>query len=234
MRYEPGDTVGHALDPRSKIAVQVGFAIAAFAHTTPRGLAILSVVVAGVLASARLSPITVLRDVWVVLPLLVLAPVVEGIRFSAPWFDVAAARFPALAAYRVVLVLLVGAAYVKTTSSRESRAAVQRLVPGRVGHMAGVGVALVFRFVPVLVADLKRTRAAMQARLGSEQPLRERMRVVATKGLNRAFRRSDALAVAMQARCFAWNPTLPALELRWRDGVALAFALSLAGSAAVF
>lgn len=234
MRYEPGETLGHALDPRSKLAVQVGFAVAAFAHTTPTGLAVLSVAAGGVLASVRLSPVTVLRDVWVVLPLLVLAPILEGLQLSAPWFDVAAARFPALAGYRVLLVLFVSAAYVRTTSSRESRAAVQRLVPGHVGHLAGVGVALVFRFVPLLVADLRRTRAAMQARLGTERPLRERMRFVAVGGLNRSFARSRALSVAMQARCFSWNPTLPMLELGWRDGVAFGFALALAASAVAF
>jgi len=233
MRYEPGATLGHALDPRSKLAVQVGFAVAAFAHTTPSGLAALSVVAGVVLAAVRLSPVAVLRDVWVVLPLLVLAPVVEGVRFSPPWFDVAAARFPALAAYRVLLVLFVAAAYVKTTSSRESRAAIQRTVPGRVGRLAGMGVALVFRFVPVLVADLKRTRAAMHARLGTERPLRERMRIVAIGGLNRAFERSNALATAMGARCFAWNPTLPRLAFGWRDALAVAFALALAASAVV-
>lgn len=234
MRYEPGETLGHALDPRSKLAVQVGFAVAAFAHTTPTGLAVLSVVAALVLTAVRLSPLSVLRDVWVVLPLLLLAPIIEGVAFSPPWFDVAAARYPALAAYRVLLVLFVAAAYVRTTSSRESRAAVQRTVPGRVGHVAGVGVALVFRFVPVLVADLERTRAAMQARLGTERPLGERMRIVAIGGLNRAFARSNALSAAMQARCFAWNPTLPKLELGWRDGLALGLALSLAASAVAF
>ncbi|WP_323676239.1 energy-coupling factor transporter transmembrane protein EcfT [Halorubellus sp. PRR65] len=227
-RYEPGDTLAHALDPRSKLAVQVAFAVAAFAHTTPRGLAVLSAVAAGVLASARLSPVEVVRDVWVVLPLLVLAPVVEGARLGAPWFVLADARFPALAAYRVLLVLFVSAAYVQTTPTRDSRAAVQWLVPGRVGQLLGVGVALVFRFVPVLLDDVQRSRDAMRARLGSERPLRDRMRIVATSGLNRAFERADALAVALQARCFAFNPTLPPLSYGWRDYAATAGALGLA------
>jgi hypothetical protein len=33
-----------------------------------------------------------------------------------------------------------------------------------------------------------------------------------TLTLVRAFSRSDQLAVALQARCFAWNPTLPRLR----------------------
>ena len=231
MRYEPGDTVLHALNPRSKLAVQVAFAAAAFAHTTPRGLAALTVVALAVLAAARLSPVAVVRDVWVVLPLLVLAPVIEGVRFGAPWFDVAAARYPALAAYRVLLVLFVSAAYVHTTRTRQSRAAVQWLVPGRVGQLLGMGVALVFRFVPVLVADLKRSRGAMRARLGAERPLHDRMRIVATSGLNRAFARAGALALALQARCFAYNPTLPPLSFAGRDWVVTVGAMALAAAA---
>jgi biotin transport system permease protein len=231
VRYEPGATVAHSLDPRSKLALQVAFAVAAFAYTTPRGLAVFSVLAALALASARLSPVAVVRDVWVVLPLLVLAPVVEGARLGAPWFVLADARFPALAAYRVLLVLFVSAAYVASTPTRASRAAVQRIVPGRVGQLLGMGVALVFRFVPVLLADLQRSRAAMRARLGTERPLHERMRLVATSGLNRAFDRADALAVALQARCFAYNPTLPRLAFAPRDYVALAFAVLLLASA---
>lgn len=227
MRYASGDTIAHALDPRTKLAVQAGFAVAAFAHTTPRGLAVLSVVALGVLASARLSPIAVLRDIWFVLPFLALAPVLEGLVWGAPWFSVAEAAFPALAAYRVLLVLFVSGAYVATTPARDSRAAIQWLVPGKPGRVLGLGVATVFRFLPVLLADIERSRQAMRARLGSERPLRERMRFVATNGLNRAFARADALAVALQARCLAWNPTLPGLAFGWRDVPALLLALGL-------
>ena len=231
VRYEPGGTIAHSLDPRSKLAVQVAFGVAAFVHTTPRGLAVFSVLAALALASARLSPVAVLRDVWVVLPLLVLAPVVEGARLGQPWFVLVDARYPALASYRVLLVLFVSAAYVASTSTRESRAAVQRMVPGRVGQLLGMGVAFVFRFVPILLADLQRSRAAMHARLGTERPLHERMRLVATSGLNRAFDRADALAVALQARCFSYNPTLPRLSFGPRDYVALALAVVLLASA---
>ena len=124
----------------------------------------------------------------------------------------------------MLLVLLVSAAYVHTTPTRESRAAVQSLVPGKTGQLLGMGVAFVFRFVPVLRADLQRSRAAMHARLGTERPLHERMQFVATSGLSRAFERADALAVALQARCFAYDPTLPPLSFDRRDYAALAVA----------
>jgi biotin transport system permease protein len=230
LRYEPGATLAHRLDPRTKLAVQFGFAAAAFAHTTPRGLAVLTVLTAAILAAGRTSPLSAARDLRVALPFLVAAPLLEGLVWGAPWFSLAEARFPALASYRVLLLLFVSAVYVRTTPVRESRAAIQWLLPGKVGQFAGTGVALVFRFLPVLLDDLRRAREAMQARLGTERPLSARMRIVATAGLRRAFARSDTLALALQSRCFAWNPTLSPLSFSTRDLPALALGVGLAAS----
>jgi len=231
--YEPGDSVAHRLDPRTKLLVQVGFAAAAFAHTTPRGLAVLSVVAVGVLGAAAVSPLSAAREYRFAAPFLVGAPLVEALRLGPPWFEPAAAVFPALASYRVVLVLAVSAAYVRTTPVRESRAAIQWLVPGRAGQFLGVGVGLVFRFLPVVQDDLSRIRDAQAARLGSDRSVRDRMRLVATTGINRALGRADRLALALRARCFAWNPTLPRLSFTRLDLPALALAAGLCLAAVV-
>jgi biotin transport system permease protein len=129
-----------------------------------------------------------------------------------------------------VPVLLVSAAYVRTTPVRESRAALQRLVPGKAGRVLGAGVAIVIRFFPVLLADLRRIREAIAARLGEKRPLRGRMRIVALSGVTRAFDRADRLSLALRARCFAWNPTLPSLAFRRRDGALVVLSLALAFS----
>lgn len=227
LRYAPGDSLAHALDPRTKLALQVGFVAVAFAHTTPLGLALLTPVALVAVAAAGLSPLQALWAYRVAIPLLAIAPVVAAVAVSPLALDVAGARTTALASYRVVLLLLVGAAYVRSTSARESRAAVQRLLPGKLGTLAGVGVGLVFRLFPTLLADLRTARAAMKARLGTERRLHERMRLVAIRGLARALRRADRLAVAMSARCFSWNPTLPELRFERRDYVGLVVALGL-------
>lgn len=227
VRYEPGDSPAHRLDPRAKLLVQAGFAAAVFAHTTPRGLAVLTVVLAGLLAGARTSPVAALGDVRVLVPFLVGAPLLEGAMLSPPYFSPADAVFPALVSYRVLLLILVSAAYVRTTPVRDSRAAVQRLVPGRAGQFLGMGVAFVFRFLPVLRRDLARVREAMAARLAGERALHDRMAIVAVSGLDGAFRRADRLSLALRARCLAWNPTLPALALTRRDVPALVLAAGL-------
>lgn len=231
LTYEPGDSFAHRLDPRTKLAVQISFASAGLAHTTPVGLTALGVLAAVSLRAADTSPVSALYAIRYAVPFLVVGPVVEAARLGVPWFDPAAAIDPALASIRVLLVFLVAAAYVRTTPIRESRAAIQRLVPGRFGVALGVGVALVFRFLPLVRRDLLRVREAQAARLGQTRRLDERLSLVAAGGLRRAFARADSLALALRARCFAWNPTLPELRFSRRDAPVLALAASLLVSA---
>ncbi len=229
LSYDPGNSISHRLDPRAKLAVQVGFALAAFAHTSPRELAVATVLAGGVLAAAELPPQVAVREVRYALPFLLAGPLLAAITLGSPWVVPGEALAPALASYRVLLVLLVSVAYVRTTPVRDSRAAIQWLLPGRFGRLCGMGVALVFRFLPVLLADLTRARAAMQARLGNERALTERMELLAVAGIRRTFARADRLALALHARCFAWNPTLPALRFSRIDAPVLALAVALLG-----
>lgn len=231
LSYRPGDSLAHRLDPRTKLAVQIAFAAAAFAHTTLEGLAALTVLAAGMLATARTPPIPTLWAYRFALPLLLVGPVLEGLTWIG--FDPAAAFGTALASYRVLLILLVSAAYVQTTPVRASRAAIQRVVPGRAGQFLGMGVAFVFRFLPLLRADIGRIRDAVAARLGTERPVHERMALVTVAGLDRALARADRLSLALRARCFAWNPTLPALSFARLDLAVLVLAAGL-GLAAVY
>lgn len=229
LSYDPGSSLAHRLDPRAKLAFQVSFALAAFSHTSPRGLAIATLLVGGVLAAARLSPLVAAWGVRYALPFLIAGPLLAALSPTPPWVAPEEALAPALASYRVLLVLLVSVAYVRTTPVRDSRAAIQRILPGRFGRLCGTGVALVFRFLPVIFADLTRARTAMRARLGSERALGERMELVAVAGVRRAFARAERLELALRARCFAWNPTLPVLRFSRIDAPALVVALALFG-----
>jgi biotin transport system permease protein len=219
--YSPGDSVVHRLDPRTKLLVQVGFAAAAFAYTTPRGLAVLTVLALAGLFAAGIDPVQALWSYRFVFPFLLLGPLVTAVTLGPPWIRPADAIVPLLASYRVVLVLLVSAAYVRTTAVRESQAAITSLVPGRVGRTLGLGVGLVFRFLPVIRRDLLAIRDGMAARLGDERPLRERIQLFTTTGLTRVFGRADRLALALQARCLSWNPTMPTLQFTRLDVVPL-------------
>ncbi|OYR76207.1 cobalt ABC transporter permease [Halorubrum ezzemoulense] len=150
LSFVPGDSLAHRLDPRSKLLVQVAFAAVAYAYTTPRGLALLTLVAVGCLLGAGGGP----RDLWsyrVTFPVLLFAPLVAGATLGAPWFRVERAATTGLASYRVLLLLVVAAAYVRSTPVRESRAALQRTIPGRPGVFLGTAlVARCFAWNPTL------------------------------------------------------------------------------------
>ncbi len=227
-RFVPGDTVAHRLDARTKLAVQAGFALAAFVHTTTTGLAALTALVLATLRVTDTPLVASLRSYRAVLPFLLFAPLLAGFTLEAPYFAPGRAVYPALAAYRMVLVLLVGTVYLRTTPVRRTRAAVQWLVPGRVGTFLGMGTAFVLRLLPLLRSDLARIREASAARLGTERGVVERVRLVGVTGLARAFARADRFALALRARCFAWNPTLPELRFARVDWVGFGLAAALA------
>ena len=233
LGYAHGETVAHRLDPRSKLLFQAGFAVAAFAHTTVPGLAALSLLALTVLAASRTPLAPTLRGYRAFAPFLVAGPLLGAATLSPPYVVPEDAVGPALASYRVVLLLLVSAAYVRTTTARESRAAIQRSIPGRTGVLLGTGVGFVLRFLPLMRRDLATTRAATHARLGGRLPLRERVRIVGVTGLRKTLRRADGLALALQARCFSWNPTLPPLRFGRRDVPVVALAAVLGGSALI-
>ena len=227
LTYEPGATVVHRLDPRTKLAFQFGFAIAVFASPSLSWLAGLTVLaLVGVLA-ARLSPIRALRAYWVVLFVLSLGPVIGGITLGPPWFRVDRALDSLTTIVRLVPILLVSAAFIHATPVRDTRAAIQRTIPGRFGQLLGVGVALTFRFVPVLRADVERIREAVWARGGQSRSLRDRASRIASLSVVRAFARADRLSLALRARCFAYNPTLPALAFSRLDYPVLALSALL-------
>ncbi|MFB6295753.1 MAG: energy-coupling factor transporter transmembrane protein EcfT [Halobacteriales archaeon] len=233
LTYAPGETVAHGLDPRSKLLLQAAFAVAAFAHTTPLRLAALTVLALALLATAGLHPLEVVSAYRYALPILAVAPLVAGATLGPPWVRADAVVAASLGSYRLLLVLAVSGVYVHTTSARASRAAIQRTVPGRAGQFLGLGVGFVFRFLPTLRADLRRVREASAARLGTERPRHERMARIAVVGLDRALARADTLALALRARCLAWNPTLPPLSFRPRDYAVSAASVALAAGALV-
>ncbi|AXR78961.1 energy-coupling factor transporter transmembrane component T family protein [Natrarchaeobaculum sulfurireducens] len=233
LTYEPDETLAHRLDPRSKLAIQIGFAATALAHTSPRALATLTVLTGAILAVARVHPLRTLYAYRFALVLLAIAPIVAAVTFGPPWVALEDGLASAQASYRVLLILLVSAAYIRSTPVRASRAAIQRTIPGKPGQVLGIGVALVIRFLPVLQADLRTIREAIAARLGTERGPLERTTTIGQLGLRRAFDRADRLSLALRARCFAWNPTLPSLSLSRLDIPALTLAIVLALSALV-
>jgi len=241
------DSPFRALDARAGLAWQVGFSVAAFGARGPAWFLALALLAAGTVQLAGLSLRRVLREYWFLLAILATGPVGAGFQLGAPpgagvgllpsvagfepirvGFDAAAAQASLRSVARVVLVLLVAASVLRTTPVRESRAAVQWAIPGRLGRLFGAGVAVSVRFLPLVLADLRRRRTASAARLGDRRGILDRIQRLAVGGLADSFDRADRLALALRARCFAWNPTPPRLQMTAADYVVVLASLALA------
>ena len=233
LRYATGRTLAHRLDPRSKLALQFGVAIAATTHRTPLWVIGLTLLGLGTLWAGRVSLRAVVRNYRIVLVVLALGPVIAGVALGPPWFRVERAVDSLWSVGSVLPVLLVSAMYVRTTPIRETRTAIQWFVPGRVGQLLAVGVSLVFRLVPQLRRDVSNIRAAMAVRLGGERSIVDQARRLGVRGLQQSFLRADRLSLALRARCFSYNPTLPELRFSRADGPVLALSLALTLSAFV-
>jgi biotin transport system permease protein len=230
IAYEPDDRLAHRLDPRSKLAFQVGFAVAAVTHVSAAGL--LASLGLGLLAlrAAGLSPMRVVRTYWMLLAILAIGPLGAGLRVGIPPFAVDPVVASARSVARVVPILLVSGAYTRSTPVRDTRAAIQRTIPGRPGVLLGVGVGLTVRFVPLVRTDVTRLRKAMAARGGDRRSVRERAGRIAVRSVERVLARASALSLALRARCFAYTPTLPALEFGLADVPVLAISILLVAS----
>jgi len=228
LTYTPGETLAHRLDPRAKLAFQFGFAVAVFAGPAVPWVPAMLVLGVGCLVVARLPVWRALRAYWVVLLVLSLGPVIAAVTLGPPWIRVDRSLDSLRSVSRVVPVLLVSAAFIHSTPVRDTRAAIQRTVPGRPGQLLGVGVALTFRFIPVVREDLRRIREAIAVRGGEKRSIRDRARRITGLAVARSLSRADRLSVALQARCFAWNPTLPRLRFAPADYAVLALAAGLA------
>ena len=228
ITYTPGETVAHRLDPRTKLFFQFGFAIAVFARPTTVWLAGMVALAVGCLFLAGLSVWRALRAYWFVLAVLSLGPVIAAVTLGPPWIQPERALDSLRSVVRIVPILLISAAFIHSTPVRGTRAAIQRTVPGRFGQLLGVGVALTFRFIPVVREDVRTIVEAIAARGGDNRPVRDRAGRTATLSVARALDRADRLSVALQARCFAWNPTLPQLAFSRLDYPVLLVSVGLA------
>lgn len=205
--YEPADTVIHRMDPRGKLVFQLAFAIAAYARTDVPSLLVLTAGVAGVFYLARLSPIALIYRLRYILGLLSLPPFIAVIQLGHPWIDLADGVEPMITGFRVLLILLVGIVYVRTTPIRASQAGIAWFVPGKAGRFLGIGTGLVARLLPQLLADITRIRTSMQLRHATERSVPERIQLLAIVSIESAFRRANRMDEALRVRCLSWNPT---------------------------
>lgn len=122
---------------------------------------------------------------------------------------------------RLWVILSLGAVLTLTTRSSEVRAAVRwilRPIPFLPQGRVSVMLALVLRFIPLVLRQARLTKEAGRARCveNRKNPV-FRLRVFMVPFLRAVFLQADRMALAMEARGFSENRSEPELKMALRD-----------------
>lgn len=202
--YQRKDTFAHSLDPRAKLIFVAAFLVAAFIAAGWLGLGAVAIVAVLMLSASGIGVRQALTSLkpfaWLMAFVLVINTVFSAAGFAGALQSVA----------RFALVLLGSSTLMATTSPTElTDAAAMLLAPlrglgVRVDDMA-LSISMTLRFVPVVLGEFQRVKAAQEARLAKfdqASPLaRARAYVpVMVPLFAGALRRSQTLALAIRNR----------------------------------
>ncbi len=242
-QYVPVDSAVHRLDPRTKILATLFLVMIVFAVRTFPGLGVLTVFLAVAIAAGRIQPGYVLRGLRPVFWLLGIAVALQ-ILFGEPGGHPVFHRGPltitrenlvlgAFYGYRLILLVVATTLMTFTTSPVELTDGIERLLRPfrRVGvpaHELALMMTIALRFIPTLLEETEKIMKAQMARGAefSQGSLIRRARALVPLLVPlfvSAFRRADALALAMEARCYRGGEhrtRMTELVIRPRDYVA--------------
>ncbi len=221
-QYLPVDSPVHRLDPRTKILATIVLIAVVFATRSAAGLAWLTVVLGAVLLAARIPlgyALRGLRPVFWLVGIAVVFQVLFGEGGGHPLFQ----RGPLVITrenldlglfygYRLLLLVASTSLMTFTTSPVEMTDGLERLLRPlqRVGvstHEFALMMTIALRFIPTLVEEADKIMKAQIAR-GAEfsrgSPMRRAKAFLPllVPLFIGAFRRAEALALAMEARCY--------------------------------
>jgi energy-coupling factor transport system permease protein len=252
-QYLARASIVHALDPRAKIIAVTALSVGLFFIWSGPGFALVAAVVAAGLVLGRiplgyalrgLRPVMVLLALSVVLNLLFApgdgSPVVA--RLGPVAISEGAARAAAFIGFRLFLLVATTSLLTYTTSPIELTDGVEWLLRplrrvGVPGHELAMMMTIALRFIPTLLEETERIMKAQMARGADfgQGRLLDRVRgfvPVLVPLFVTAFRRSEELALAMEARCYRGGEGRTRMRvLRWRAADAVAL-LIVSGAAA--
>lgn len=244
-QYLPRDSALHRLDPRTKILAAVGGTVVLFFVPAFAGLALAAAGVAALLVIGRIPLGYALRGLRPLVILIALTAVLNAFFAPAGGREVlrlgpliateGGLRNAAFVGLRLVVVVALASLLTFTTSPVELTDGLERLLRplrrlGVPAHELAMMMTIALRFIPTLLEETDRIMKAQMARGadfdsgGVTRRLRALIPVLVPL-LVSAFRRSEDLALAMEARCYRGGAGRTRMhELRWRaaDVVALA------------
>lgn len=244
-QYLPRDSVLHRLDPRTKIVAALGVAMVLFFVPAFAGLGLAAAGVAALLVIGRIPLGYALRGLRPLVILIALTAFLnaffapdggpEVLRLGPLIATEGGLRNAAFVGLRLVVLVALASLVTFTTSPVELTDGLERLLRPlrRVGvpaHELAMMMTIALRFIPTLLEETDRIVKAQTARGADFESggVVRRLRALVpllVPLLVSAFRRSEELALAMEARCYRGGAGRTRMhELRWRpaDVVALA------------
>jgi len=220
-QYVPADSPVHRLDAAAKIGVVAVYTVSLFLLRDFAGLALLAAVVAAATAVSHVPARAVVRGLKAVAVIMVLTMVANALRWQPAdalarlgplAVDGAGLRTGVFFAVRIMLLVTGTSLLTLTTSPVQLAGGIERvlaplkLVRVPVGDLA-MTLTIALRFIPTTAEEAERIMTAQQARgasfdAGGPIARARAYAPVLVPLFFQLFRRADALATAMEARCY--------------------------------
>ncbi len=246
-QYYPGDSIVHRADPRVKLVLVFGFALAVFFIKNFTGFAFACAALVLLLAVSRLPLRFIVRGIRPLLYILVFTFIIHIWTGGKPWLPIGPFHIskPGLINGTLVdirlILLLVGASFLTlTTTPVELTDAIESLLsPLKVvrvpAHELAMMMSIALRFIPTLSSEtdkVVKAQVARGAKFGSGNPV-ERARCfipILIPLFISVFRRADELAEAMESRGYrggTGRTRMRELRMRTWDWVGLVIVAAL-------
>ena len=248
-QFFPGDTIVHRLDPRTKILLVTLFIVALFEAVDWVGYGVMIAVTAGCMLLSRIHPRNIFKGLK---PMLILIVFTAGLNvfytagtpirpgWIVTWEGIDRAVKMIL---RIVLLITGTLLLTYTTSPMALTDGMERLFSplkkiGLPVHEMTMMMSMALRFIPTLIEETDKIMSAQKARgadfeNGNLIRRAKALLPILVPLFVSSFRRADALAVAMESRCYhggGGRTRMKQLRMATRDGVAIAlFVLLLVG-----
>jgi energy-coupling factor transport system permease protein len=221
-QYVPIESPVHRLDPAAKIGIVAAFTIGLFLVDGFAGLAVMAVAIVLAVAASRVPPRAVVRGLGAVGFIVGFTLLANALRWNPATValvrvgplavDQAGLRTGIFFAVRIVLLVAGTSLLTLTTSPVELTGGIERaLAPLKyvrvpVGELA-MTLTIALRFIPTTVEEADRIVTAQMARgaafdRGGPVARAKAYAPVLVPLFYQLFRRADALATAMEARCY--------------------------------
>jgi energy-coupling factor transport system permease protein len=220
-QYVPADSPVHRLDAAAKIGVVAAFTLSLFLVRGFTGLVVLAALVVAVTAVSRVPARAVARGLRAVIIIMVLTILANALRWQPAEallrlgplaVDGLGLRTGVFFAFRIVLLVTGTSLLTLTASPLQLAGGLERVLAPLKAVRVPVGdlamtLTIALRFIPTTAEEAERIMTAQQARGayfdGGGPIARARAYApVLVPLFFQLFRRADALATAMEARCY--------------------------------